>query len=290
VAELRKWLSRADGVLRPLNVKPPETVGEIFTYIPTAEGDPQLRGPAPRPPAIGDVIAVDMLRLDKTGAFVLRVITLDDAWKYCRVRVTHLRNEVTSGGNPEFSPAFAMESPASTWSTFGRQPIIIDFTSTDIQNRNIPANIAALRSGLTVVEYLQATGAVSYPLALSNACLATFNSATGKSWTMWNAGQMISTRFTVRGTLMHERLDLHPRLRIVSGKTRPAVPMPERNEDIPRLFLPTAGNVTADKIDDLLKNFSKQQVPGLHQKLRVVWQNSKNEEVLAVTWPVAFAP
>jgi hypothetical protein len=290
LTELGKWLSAGNGVLNPLDVKPVPTTRPVFTYVPSAEGAPTLHRPTSSPPGIGDVIAVDMLKLgDATGAFVLRVIVLDDAWKYSRVRVTHLRNETTIGGSPEFAPAFAMESPVSSWSAFGHQPMTVDFTSADLQQRNLPQGVASLRAGMKVSEYLQATQPVSYVPALSNACLATFKSASGKSWTMWNSNQVNSASFTVRGTLLHERLDLHPRFRLASGHTNPAAPIPERNEDVPRQFLPAGADVTADKIDDLVKNSIRRElVPGVHQKLRVVWHNANGEDIVTVTWPVMF--
>jgi hypothetical protein len=89
-----------------------------------------------------------------------------------------------------------------------------------------------------------------------------------------------------------ERPDLHPRFRLVNAETVLAPAEPARNEDIPRQFLPVGGPgtvVTADKVDDLVKSISKQQVPGIHQKLRVDWYNPKGEVILTGTWPVRFS-
>jgi hypothetical protein len=276
--------------LRPLVIVPPVVApnSRTFTYVPSATGVPTLD--APGKPVIGDVIAVDMLALgDGSGAYVLRIIVLDDAWNYSRVRVTHLRNEITFGAKPEFSPEFAMESPASAWSTFGRQPANVDFTSPQIQSRNVPQAIASVRAGMTVGAYLDRTQTTaSYGSAISSACQATFKSTTGQSCTMWNSSELISLNYTVRGTVLHERLDLHARLRLFGPTTKAAPPEPQRNEDVPRQFLPVGGTVTADKIDDLVKTLYKDQVPGLHQKLRVSWYNTRGEEVLSAVWPVIF--
>jgi hypothetical protein len=291
LADLGSWLAPGgNGILRPLVVQPAAAMPNTrtFMYVPSAEGPPTLH--APGTPGIGDVIAVDMLALgDGSGGYVLRVVVVDDAWNYSRIRVTHLRNEITIGGKPEFAPEFAMESPASAWSTFGRQPLNVDFTSAQIQSRNLPQAIASVRAGMTVGAYLDRTQSIaSYGSAVSSTCQATFKSATGQSWTMWNSSELASASYTVRGTVLHERLDLHARLRLVGAQTKPAPAEPQRNEDVPRQFLPVGSAVTADKIDDLVKTINKGQVPGLHQKLRVSWYNFKGEEVLSAVWPVIF--
>jgi hypothetical protein len=41
-------------------------------------------------------------------------------------------------------------------------------------------------------------------------------------------------------------------------------------------------------MDDLVGVIRVDLTPSVHQKIQVIWYNPKDEQVVSVTWPVAF--
>jgi hypothetical protein len=225
------------------------------------------------------------------GRFVLKVMVLDEPWRYTRVRVRIERNaaDPTGEGVSDINPAFEMIGSFSVWSSHGRDPDSIDFR--ELATEGYPPSVARLapaRSDVSLTDFLTKSGPFKYGDVIGAAISASFTDSKGVKQPFWNESQARSTVLWVRGMILQTRPDLHPR--VATGEQNDPR---GRDEEVPRLHLspiaPSDGSGGVRTFASLLKDIDKANVPSPHHYVRIVWANSGGEAMLTCTWPVVFA-
>jgi hypothetical protein len=291
--ELRRWLDPASELLKAY--VPPLTDGTsgamtrtITRFDHINKRLVELQGTA-EPFSIGSVLAAEVLQLRKSNGevlprYALRVVVLDEPWRYTRVRVRTERNfrNLNNDMTPDINKAFQMVGKFSGWSGHGREPAHVDFSS--MANRNLPSKISQLQPvDITAAQYLslRQDQDASYGDLLGQALAATFVDVGNQTQSFWNVKAAQSEHLRVGGMMLQFRPDLHPRYGLADVK----VQEPTRTEHIARQHLPS---VPANGAGPLFSRVARRHVTGLHQLSRIVWSNARMEPVLTCTWPVKF--
>lgn len=247
---------------------------------------------------IGSVIAVELMKVladdhgsPPSGRLVLKVMVLDEPWRYTRVRVRIERNaaDVAGEGVADINPAFEMVGSFSAWSSHGRDPSSINLGQ--LVARGYPVVVARLTpapSDVSLSTFLAGPGPFHYGDVIGAAIDASFIDLKGARQPLWNAEQARSAAFGVSGMILQTRPDLHPRY-AQQEQTSPT----GRDEEIPRLHLspiaPSSGLGPSRTFENLLAGIDKASVPSPHHYVRIVWANAGGEAMLTCTWPVVFA-
>lgn len=305
--ELNEWLapsSANDGLLVAappvaLTASLAPTPGSLETKVtmfrPWLPSDASLSSSSSSPQGLGSVLAAEIMQL-KTDApspnrFVLKIMVLDEPWRYTRVRLRIERNmrDVNDDNIPDINPLFQMFGDFSGWSSHGRETVELDFR--DMQARHLPAALATMMPTTTLSEFLAPASQVfKYGDLLGAALDAPFTDSTYATQWFWDKARARSKRYGVTGLIVQRRPDLHPR----HAQTELTDQLENRIEDIPRLHL---APFISDSVDPaprdfapLLQAISKSEVPSPHHAVQVVWSNPDGGMVLSCVWPIRFRP
>lgn len=294
--ELRNWLSPAPGqstsdLLRPYKMPPtatPDSVAHTLTRFDHSQKQLVQHEGTGEHHSIGSVLAAEILELRKSSGeklprFALRVIVLDEPWRYTRVRVRIERNFRNLNGDalPDINKAFEMVGQFSGWSGHGRETIAVDFSATT--GRSLPASLSRMQVSATASQYL-ALKPDENPLygdLLATTLATRFVDSNNKPQSFWNLDRARKPELGVSGLILQLRPDLHPRY----GRADIAAQEPARTEYIARQHL---APVSANDTTALFAKVTRGQAPNLHQLARITWSNAKHEPLLVCTWPIVF--
>lgn len=218
------------------------------------------------PLGIGAVLAAEIMDLDADpkpqDRFVLRVVVLDEPWRYARVRVRIERNkaDVNDDKLPDINPLFQMIGEFSSWSSHGREPMLLDLR--DSEGLGLPAEAVQLAAKLTLGEFLKKdmTTPLDYGDQVGTAVDAQFTASGFGRLPLWNPDRVRLGQYAVSGMVIQLRADLHPRYARAELNDQ----IEERIEEIPRVHLaPMPSDPTMPRRDfaPLLKGFTHTDVP-----------------------------
>ncbi|MER9255365.1 hypothetical protein NKI59_26890 [Mesorhizobium sp. M0598] len=245
------------------------------------------------PQGVGSVLAAEVMQLmtdaPSPDRFVLKVMVLDEPWRYTRVRVRVERNlrDVNDDDIPDINPAFQMFGDYSSWSSHGREPVDIDFRT--LQKHHFPDPLVTMTPQQSLDTFLRDAGPFDYGDLLGAALNATFTDSTGANQFFWDQTRARSSRYGLNGLIIQRRPDLHPRY----AQIELADQLETRIEDVPRLHLTSLAPDLTDPapmrdFTPLLRDIDKTHVPSPHHAVQVVWSNPRGETVLSCLWPVRF--
>lgn len=302
---LRYWLAPAtspdDGLLVPA---PPvanadkQSKLEILNTKLAAKFKPGKPGEAQRlenaePQGIGSVLAAEIMDLDASpkpkDRFILRVVVLDEPWRYTRVRVRIERNmaEINDDELPDINPSFQMIGDFSCWSSHGREPQSIDM----LQNQalGLPDHAVTVTPIIKLDAFLKAsvTEFLDYGDRIGAAIDATFVDPRFGNLPLWNPERVRLGQYGVTGMIVQHRPDLHPRYAIGELTDQ----LESRTEEIPRVYLAPLAADPQFKTRDfspLLKGFTRTDVPSPHHAVQINWTNEAGDVLVTCMWPVRF--
>ncbi|MER9375485.1 hypothetical protein [Mesorhizobium sp. M0491] len=304
--QLRDWLaptSADDGLLVPA---PPVVESQkrasqkanstvvVANFTPSKpDAAHRLKNQAPQ--GIGSVLAAEIMDLDADpkpqDRFVLRLVVLDEPWRYTRVRVRIERNkaDVNDDDLPDINPLFQMLGDFSSWSSHGREPVLIDLRNS--QGLGLPAEAVQLTPKLALGDFLDmdATTALDYGDQIGTAIDATFAVPGVGRLPLWNPDRVRRGQYGISGMVIQHRPDLHPRY----ARAELTDQIEGRIEEIPRVNLaPLPVDTTVPKRDftSVLTGFTRTDVPSPHHAVLINWTNSAGELLVSCTWPVRFQP
>jgi hypothetical protein len=221
--------------------------------------------------------------------FVLRLIVLDEPWRYTRVRVRIERNkaDVNDDDLPDINPLFQMIGDFSTWSSHGREPAVIDLRQR--QELGLPAEAITLTPVLRLDQFLAKGGRdpVDYGDKIGTAISARFVDPRAGQLPLWNQDRVRLGKYGITGMIVQQRPDLQPRY----ARAELTDQLETRTEEIPRVHLaslPADSSVPSRDFSPLLKGFTRTDVPSPHHAVRVNWTNAAGEILVSCTWPVRF--
>ncbi|MER9540428.1 hypothetical protein [Mesorhizobium sp. M0586] len=212
------------------------------------------------------MLAAEIMDLDADpkpqDRFVLRVVVLDEPWRYARVRVRIERNkaDVNDDKLPDINPLFQMIGEFSSWSSHGREPMLLDLR--DSEGLGLPAEAVQLAAKLTLGEFLKKdmTAPLDYGDQVGTAVDAQFTASGFGRLPLWNPDRVRLGQYAVSGMVIQLRADLHPRYARAELNDQ----IEERIEEIPRVHLaPMPSDPTMPRRDfaPLLKGFTHTDVP-----------------------------
>lgn len=305
-SQLRDWLAPTtadDGLLVPAppvvasgkraSQKDNSTI--VLANFTPSKPDPAHRLKNQGPQGIGSVLAAEIMDLDADpkpqDRFVLRVVVLDEPWRYTRVRVRIERNkaDVNDDDLPDINPLFQMIGDFSSWSSHGREPMLLDLRNS--QGVGLTPEAVQLTPKLTLGEFLKkdTTTLLDYGDQVGTAIDAQFNAPGFGRLPLWNPDRVRLGQYAISGMVIQQRPDLHPRY--ASAELNDQIE--ERIEEIPRVHLaPMPSEPTMPRRDfaPLLKGFTRTDVPSPHHAVRINWSNAAGELMVSCTWPVRFQP
>jgi hypothetical protein len=234
------------------------------------------------PAKIGSVLAAEILQVDGASHYVLRVLVLDEPWRYTRVRVRIERNFTDVGGDaqPDVNTAFQMVGKNSAWSSHGAEPVTLDFSL--LAKQNLPVTIWRMESGKSAGDFLNAGGTLKYDDPLRPVLAAQFQDTGGVVRSFWNLSQA-RDKFDIHAAILQRRPDTHPFYSDMDTKEQ----VDARTELFPRQFIasvpPPAPPAVAPEYPDWSVS-----APNLHQIMEVTWSRD-GKAVFAGRWPVRFS-
>lgn len=304
-SELVAWLnptSPNDGLLVPAvsfgaQAGVAVSSGDVDTVVswfsPGKTFGTRLRSSGPQ--GIGSVLAAEVMQLatdtPSPDRFVIKVMVLDEPWRFTRVRIRTERNlrDVNDDDIPDINPAFQMFGDFSNWSSHGREATDLDFR--DMTSRHLPVPLAAITPIVPLSDFLKiGATTLDYGDQLGAALNASFTDSSGGTQYFWNQAKIRSKAYGVTGLIVQRRPDLHPRY----AQAEQTDKIYGRYEDIPRLHLPPFISTPADPaprdFSQLLQAVDKKEVPSPHHAVEVMWSLPGGGAVLNCIWPVRFTP
>jgi hypothetical protein len=231
--------------------------------------------------SVGTILLTELLKLEtpaNTGdRYLLRVLLLDDRWRYSRVRARIVRNarDVNKDDVPDINQAFRLVGNYSTWSSQQLVSGTIDFTT--FRPKGMPPELTDLRPAITLDNFATTSGLLSYGNLIATALGASVVDKFGTKLPFWNT---TPTDLTATGIVVQKRHDLHPRYAKtdLSGSARGTID--SRTGERPLQHLASNGASVDLTIDRGLV------ISPFHQ-IRITWSRA-GTNVLTCTWPVFF--
>ncbi|MER9458238.1 hypothetical protein [Mesorhizobium sp. M0478] len=197
------------------------------------------------------------------------------------------QQDVNDDKLPDINPLFQMIGEFSSWSSHGREPMLLDLRDSEVLG--LTAEAVQLAAKLTLGEFLKKdmTTPLDYGDQVGTAVDAQFTASGFGRLPLWNPDRVRLGQYAVSGMVIQLRADLHPRYARAELNDQ----IEERIEEIPRVHLaPMPSDPTMPRRDfaPVLKGFTHTDVPSAHHAVRINWTNAAGELMVSCAWPVRF--
>ena len=211
------------------------------------------------------------------------IAVLVEPWSICRVRARIIRNVVDfQGGETDaINEAFMLRSPRSDWSSHGRDCLVL--TSDTMQQRGLPEDESVLDvlPQITLHDWQYGpttTAAIMLGAMAKHTLSAKVNTTYGLL--PWWSSLALSNAYSVSGIVQTPGSDHFIRIGVaVWDDMKPLAYSGPR-----RFIVPTS----ADALEVALGTIKYSDIGSSALELRLVWTLQQGDQILDITWPIAF--